>query len=103
MDSARKRVRASALLGALILLGPWSHSLAADRSRFSLSGSGTLSTDPPAQASDRWQLKASFSPAADAPAWQAQGRFVLTGALSASSLACYADTIFRDSFDGTGL
>ena len=106
MDGAKKRAPAIASLGSLVLLGAWLHSslgLAADSKRFSMSGNGTLSTEQPAQTNDRWQLKASLSPTAVAPAMQADGRFALTGVLSASSLVCYNDTIFRDSFDGTGL
>ena len=102
MAGAKNRARTVASLGALILLGPWLHSLAANSNRFSLSGEGTLSIQQPAQANDRWQLKASLSPTAVAPALRAEGRFALTGVLSAASLVCYNDTIFRNDFDGDG-
>ena len=102
MGSAKKRARRIVFLGALILLGPSMHSIAAESNRFSLTGTGTLSTGQPAQKNDRWQLKASLSPATPLPAMQADGRFALAGVLSASSLVCYNDTIFRDDFDGDG-
>ena len=104
MDSAKKRAPTIVRLGVLILLGPWLHSsvsTAADR--FSLSGEGTLSIEPPAQTSERLRLAASLSPMAVAPAMHADGRFALTGVLTAASLVCYNDTIFRDDFDGDGL
>jgi hypothetical protein len=74
--------------------------------RFELSGSATLRPDPPILRSDRLRLKATLTPTAipaDAPMLQSDGRFALRATLGTASLVCYADTIFRDNFDGDGL
>lgn len=58
------------------------------------------------QANDRFTLKAQLVALASTVselATQTNARFALNAALSTSSLVCYNDTIFRDSFDGTGL
>ena len=73
--------------------------------RFELSGSATLRPDPPILRSERLRLKAVLTPAAipaGAPLLQSDGRFALRATLGAASLVCYADTIFRDNFDGDG-
>jgi len=73
--------------------------------RFKLSGRATLKPDPPILRGDRLRLTATLSPAAiptDAPVLQSDGRFALRAALGSASLVCYADTIFRDDFDGDG-
>ena len=71
--------------------------------RYTVTGFGTLSFDPPAQKDGRLQLEASLSPLAAQSAPESTDRFFLTGTLSSTSLVCYYDTIFRDSFDGNGL
>jgi len=51
------------------------------------------------------RLNAVLTPAAipaGAPLLQSDGRFALRATLGAASLVCYADTIFRDNFDGDG-
>ena len=73
--------------------------------RFELSGSATLRPDPPILRSERLRLNAVLTPAAipaGAPLLQSDGRFALRATLGAASLVCYADTIFRDNFDGDG-
>lgn len=79
---------------------------APDPQRFQLLGSGTLNLDQPVQRSKSVQLKATLTPTdatlAAAPPVQVGGRFALTASLTTASLVCYNDTIFRDSFDGTG-
>jgi len=55
--------------------------------------------------SERLRLNAVLTPAAipaGAPLLQSDGRFALRATLGAASLVCYADTIFRDNFDGDG-
>lgn len=73
--------------------------------RYQLSGSASLTVDPPIQRSGDLRLRATLAPDAvvsDAPPAQSGAGFELTGLLSASSLVCYNDTIFRDDFDGDG-
>jgi len=70
-----------------------------------MSGSGSLSVDAPVQQSAGWRLQATLSPATIAPGApfvQSEARFALSATLSATSLVCYSDTIFRDDFDGDG-
>jgi hypothetical protein len=73
--------------------------------RYELTGSATLTVDPSTQRSADLRLRATLAPNAVAnealPA-QSGGGFELTAFLSASSLVCYNDTIFRDDFDGDG-
>ena len=75
--------------------------------RFQLAGSGTLRLDQSVQKSGDLQIKAYMSPSdfARPPSSSVHkgGRFALSATLATSSLVCYSDTIFRDSFDGTGL
>jgi len=73
--------------------------------RFELSGSGTLTRDAPLLRNERLQLKAVLAPAGTIsaePTLLSGGGFQIAGTLSASSLVCYNDTIFRDDFDGDG-
>ena len=78
-----------------------------EEQRFQLADSGTLRLDQSVEKSRDLQLKAYMSPSdfARPPSSSVQkgDRFVLSATLAASSLVCYNDTIFRDSFDGTGL
>jgi len=78
-----------------------------DAQRFQLAGSGTLRSDQPVQKSGDLQIKAYLSPSdfvhPPSSSVQKGDRFVLSATLATSSLVCYNDTIFRDSFDGTGL
>jgi len=79
---------------------------AAPTARFAISAEGSLTLDARAQQSGDVSLKAILSPAyfgVDTAQTLADSRFTLTAALSSSSLVCYADTIFRDDFDGDGL
>jgi hypothetical protein len=88
-----------------MLLG--AQALAADSGqRYELTGSGALVLDAPAQGNARFSLKADLSSKqrpSIAATPLAGGRFVLSALASSNSLVCYNDTIFRDSFDGTGL
>jgi len=78
-----------------------------DAQRFQLAGSGTLTLDQPVQKSADLRIKAYLSPGdfARSPSSSVLkgGRFALSATLATSSLVCFNDTIFRDSFDGTGL
>ena len=78
-----------------------------DAQHFQLAGSSTLTLDQPAQKSRDLQIKAYMSPSDfERPlssSIQKGDRFVLSATLGTASLVCYNDTIFRDSFDGTGL
>jgi len=80
--------------------------VAADGQRFQLSGSGTLTVEQPAQTSADMRLKAYLLPKdaaiAALPPLQEGGGFALIASVKAQSLVCYADTIFRDDFDGDG-
>jgi hypothetical protein len=71
-----------------------------------LAGSGTLSLDQSVQKSGNVQLKAYLTPSDAAisapPLVQEGGGFALMAGLTAASLVCYNDTIFRDDFDGDG-
>lgn len=63
-----------------------------------------LASDTPLQENERFALHAYLESASDQDhTVQAASRFAVSAALSASSLVCYNDTIFRDGFDGTGL
>jgi hypothetical protein len=77
----------------------------ADMQRFHLVGSGSLTLDQPVQKSGNFQIKADLTPSdfAGPPSSSGQksGRYALSATLATSSLICYSDTIFRDSFDGT--
>jgi len=71
-----------------------------------LSGSGTLTVEQPAQTRADMRLKAYLMPKdaaiAALPPLQEGGGFALIASVTAQSLVCYADTIFRDDFDGDG-
>lgn len=74
--------------------------------RYELSGSATLTLDPPMLQNGGLKLNATLAPSGSigtAPAAQSGGSFLMTGILSPQSLVCYNDTIFRDDFDGDGL
>ena len=72
--------------------------------RFTLTGTATLGADAPRQSAVRFDLRATMAASNAAVAAGREGaRFELAAALSPASLACYNDTIFRDSFDGSGL
>jgi len=79
---------------------------ASGQPRFELTGSGTLSLDQSVQKSGNVQLKAYLTPSDAAisasPPVQDGGGFALMAGLTAASLVCYNDTIFRDDFDGDG-
>ena len=94
------------LVCGVALCAPSAVSATSASQQFQLVGSGTLNLDQPVQSSDSVRLKATLTPKdaslAAASLVQADGRFALTANLAASSLICYNDTIFRDSFDGTG-
>ena len=89
----------------LIVLGFAMPAATADAAlpRFQFTGSGILMLDEPMQNSGNLQLKGHLTPALAAATTQQAGQFALSALLSPSSLVCYNDTIFRDSFDGTGL
>ena len=90
---------------ALLVCGFTVH--AAAPPRFELSGTATLSLDASVLKSGNMQLKASLTPSGVAvmasPAAQQSGHFALVASMTASSMACYNDTIFRDGFDGDGI
>ena len=72
---------------------------------FTLHGTGVVSRDAPVQKSGTLSLKAALSPADVAlnePQLLSESRFSLSEVLSAESMVCYNDTIFRDDFDGDG-
>ncbi len=104
MTAARARERWQDRLLAIPLASMlfFNTGVAADFSRFSLAGQGTLSIEEPAKVSGPFELRASLSPSAALPSAQSAGRFALLAALSTTSLVCYNDTIFRDDFDGDG-
>jgi len=81
-------------------------SAAAEELRFQLSGYGTLAFGRPPQTSADMQLKAYLTPKdaaiAALPPLQEGGGFALIASVTATSLVCYADTIFRDDFDADG-
>ena len=85
---------------------PASAATAPEPPRFQLVGSGTLQFDQPVQQTGNVQLKAYLTPSdarnAASPSLQEGGGFALTANLSAASLVCYNDTIFRDDFDADG-
>jgi hypothetical protein len=94
------------LVGSVACFGA-SATSASELPRFHLVGSSTLQLDQPVQKSGKVQLKAFLSSSntygASSSVPQLGGGFALFANLAASSLVCYNDTIFRDSFDGTGL
>jgi hypothetical protein len=99
----RFALRTLALLAPL-LISPGAD--AADVSRFTLNGTALLAADAPVPADDRWRLNARLvatTSAAVEPMPLANERFALTAMLSATTVACASDTIFRDAFDGSGL
>jgi hypothetical protein len=75
--------------------------------RFQLEGSGIVTVDQAVQKSATVQLRAFLTPddaGEGATSNVVQGnRFAVSATLSAASLVCYNDTIFRDGFNGTGL
>jgi hypothetical protein len=88
-----------------VILATAAPPIAAQPARFAIFGDAQLATDARVQTGGRFELEAQFT-AADVPAAlavQTAGRFTMNAVLSTSSLVCYNDTIFRDSFDGTGL
>ena len=102
---------AARLLGALLLMGtaPAPHAVTtASAQRFASAGSHVdaiaSGREATAQRDGRFELQATLSPSLPAPAIAApalQGSgYVLNATASASSLVCYADTVFRDDFDG---
>lgn len=73
--------------------------------RYELMGSGTLQLDAPVLHNGSLHLQAELTPAASVntrPVAQSGSSFELAAVLSAQSLVCYNDTIFRDDFDGDG-
>jgi len=72
-------------------------------SPYALAGSGALAVPAVPQAAGRFVLRAGVESTGTASLQQAGGRFALAATASASSLVCYNDTLFRDSFDGSGL
>jgi len=76
------------------------------QSRFSVSGTATLTPDAPPQRAAGFRLQAQLAPVrapAQAPPAQTGAGFSLVATASAFATACYNDTIFRDDFDGDGL
>jgi len=72
--------------------------------RYAISGTATLSVDAAAQQGGL-RLRAGLAPvpiASSVPLVQSEARFALSATLSAASLVCYSDTIYRDDFDGDG-
>ncbi|MBS0557338.1 MAG: hypothetical protein JSR27_07990 [Proteobacteria bacterium] len=93
------RAQRLALIAAALLAGS-----SAFAGQFSLSGTARLSQDAPTQANSRYSLRAQLNtPAASSAVVQTGARYTLFAALTAASLVCYNDTIFRDDFDGDGL
>jgi hypothetical protein len=72
----------------------------------SVSGSGTLRLDQPAQKSAVFSLKAYLTPKdaplAVSPPVQEGAGFALIAKLITKPSVCYNDTIFRNDFDGDG-
>jgi hypothetical protein len=86
-----------------VLVAATSLAVSAQSPRFALSGDARLATDTPVQTGGRFVLKAQLAAGATAvPEPQTDGRFALHALLTTSSLVCYNDTIFRDSFDASG-
>jgi hypothetical protein len=94
-------------LTGLFALLVWSvGSASAQPTRFDIAGDASFAADAPVQADGRFALKAQLvvpASAVSALTTQTNDRFTVSALLSPSSLVCYNDTIFRDSFDGTGL
>lgn len=112
VERCRFRVLSLAMQGlwllvvGAVLCAPSAVSATNASQRFQLVGSGTLNLDQPVQSGGSVRLKATLtskdaSLAASSPV-QVSGRFALSASLGTASLVCYNDTIFRDSFDGTG-
>lgn len=78
----------------------------ADNQRFQLSGYGTLTVDQQSQENGNIRLRAYLTPKdaaiAASPPLQEGGHFAMIAGLTAQSLVCYADTIFRNDFDADG-
>jgi len=91
---------------ATCILSAASATTAPDPHHFQLVGSGSLNLDQPVQKGESVLLKAILTPTNAAftasTLVQEGGRFAMTASLATESLVCYNDTIFRDSFDGTG-
>lgn len=99
-------MRALLLVAAALAFTPAFAANAPPSQRFLLSGTGSLHGDPPIQAHGNFRLDATLLPVdaaiTAAPPVQEDARFALMASVSASSLVCYNDTIFRDDFDGDG-
>ncbi|MDR3386215.1 MAG: hypothetical protein P4L92_04115 [Rudaea sp.] len=100
------RLSLASILAGIVSLTPYAASAttASQPPRFQLVGSGTLTVDQPVLKNGNVKIKAHLTPsdAASAPSVQEGGGFALIANLSAASLVCYNDTIFRDDFDGDG-
>lgn len=94
----------------LLALAMWVTAIGATHAqstRFRSSAHAHLAPSPAKQKNSRFTLGAQLDAQQGAPVFQpvrqTSARFALTATVSASSLVCYNDTIFRDGFDGTGL
>lgn len=106
MDSQRKTINAIACCAMSLLAGVVAHEAPGRTDRVEIVGEGRVVREAPAPTNARFTLQAQLVAAAPSPsaaALPADGRFAISALLSPASLVCYYDTIFRDSFDGSGL